>query len=183
VCSGPAAGTAAEKHVAVDRFVPAGHGVSREALHHMTAAGGRIDLVKPVQRPDQTVHVLGDEPGAARHDQFVHGSASQRYHRRAAGHRLDHDHPERFFPLDREQEAPGASEQPPLLVGVRFPVQHILVGEAGTYFALEVGLFDWFGTLSGEDEWQADRVGRLQCEVWCLVGMESTKEEGVIVLF
>ena len=53
-------------------------------------------------------HVAADPAAdAVAHDLF-HRAAREREHRRAAGHRFDHDETERLFPFDRKQERTGA---------------------------------------------------------------------------
>ena len=61
-------------------------------------------------------------------DHLGHRAAAQRHHRGTAGHRLDHHHPERLLPLDGEQQAAGAGEQPAL--GGRVGDAEHMVGRA-----------------------------------------------------
>ena len=78
------------------------------------------------------------KPGDAVGDELGRRAPVRRDDRRAAGHRLDHDEPERLRPADREQHGARPGEQLDLLV-VRHVLEHLdVVAEQGFDLVLEV---------------------------------------------
>ena len=83
----------------------------------VVAAAGRIDLVGLRDRARHVLVAVDDQPRlAAVTDDLGHGAAAGGDDGRAAGHRLDHDEAERLLPVDREQRAAGALQQPHLVL-------------------------------------------------------------------
>ncbi len=96
------------------------------------------------QSSDRLVNIVHNGAGDAVLHNFGHRSAAEGENRRAAGHRLDHDEAERFWPIDREQQRAGFTEECALLALVDFADElnaFALINEGSDLLA-EISLVD-----------------------------------------
>src|SRR5690348_15455998 len=99
----------------VDGDVVLHHARDREAAQEGAADGGAVEAVEAAERINRAGDVLDDIAADTLIDDFRHRAAAVSHNRRAARHRLDHRQAERLRPVDREDQRPGADEQPVLV--------------------------------------------------------------------
>src|SRR5262249_26163444 len=89
---------------AIDTQIVLRHAPHGKALLKATSDFLAGQMSKPVNRADRATDVLYNETGYAIVDHFRRRTAIECDHRRAAGHRFDHDQAERLRPIYRDQE-------------------------------------------------------------------------------
>ena len=103
-----------------------------------------------------------------------------RDHRRPAGHRLDHDEPERLLPLDREQRRPRVLQQLHLLaVGDLAEVLDLVV-EVGLDELVEVAVLLQILLLARQLERQPGLLRHPDRAVRALVCAHAAEEQQVV---
>ena len=127
--------------------------------------------------------LVGDEE--ARHavfDDLGRRALGEGQHRRSAGHRLDHDHPERLRPADRHQERVRVGEQPLLACAAD-------LADVGDLLAVEMRL-DLLGEEpllarlhdAGEDQPPPHGLRDADGALRALLGHEAPDPQQVVVL-
>src|SRR6516164_168417 len=89
---------------AIDTQIVLRHALHSEAFLKTASDSLTGQLSEPVNCADRATDVLHNEAGYAVVDHFWRRAAIECDNRRAAGHRFDHDQPERLRPIYRGQQ-------------------------------------------------------------------------------
>ncbi len=128
------------------------------------------------QHADRFLHRIDDQTGDAGVDDLGHRAATEGEHRRAASHGFDHRQPERFRPVDREQQRPGLAQE--LALGALVDLAdefHARLVEQRFDLLAEIGfvdLVDLGGDLDGDSACARDADGA----VGPLLGRDAAEE-------
>jgi len=95
----------------VDLNILARHALGVESFFEYTPTGKTINFLYTFHGAYGGIDVVHDESGHAVVDNLGHRAEPPRNHRRPAGHCFDHHEPERFLPVNREQESERPSKE------------------------------------------------------------------------
>ncbi len=171
------------QEVSVGFEVSLGHPPGGEAFFEGPAAVGSCDGIDGSHGGDRLFHVVDNKTVHSIHDDFRDRSPAEGDDRRAAGHGLDHDQPERFRPVYGEEEGSGLAQKAVFLPLVDFAdeLDSRLVQERPYSFVEK-----WFVHrvhFGGDLELHAQGKGNFDCGVHPLLRGDAAEEGQVTARF
>src|SRR5262249_6207139 len=110
LCGGSQRGLAGE-HALIYGQIVTRHAAGAESLLENFAAAAPAETCSALDRSDRVLHTIDHEAGHTVFDHLGNGAVPIGDDRRAASHGFDENHPERLWPIDREQQGEGVAEE------------------------------------------------------------------------